>query len=371
MRGEFIDVWSESWREIWLPLIDQEEVPEDIFCELYDQFGSAARQPSPEEAAALAINDAVQLREAFDDALAIAHIDVDLARRDQIFNDSGCATAEGVELRTAALEAGLAMLIGDPVQRTEVLFGALSGLVGNEEKRKEVVGRAYQYIVNDPLRSREAFQRIRESDFAGERSLVDFLEAVNGVLEDLGGDRLSNLYFNLLESFLEKFSLRYDLRRPCILCPTLPGLFASLFGELRALGSQDSEVDELLKDFEEAVRDLRFGASTGRMKTCMTKEVMLLEGLASMAPGVTKSTLGDMCEELGGWPHPAVPESLKKLYGFASDRSGIRHGKSLRRAGREYRALEMRDLVAMSILLAGFTPYLTDLLDPEVVYRGS
>jgi len=35
MRGEFIGVWSETWREIWLPLIDHEGVPEDIFCELY------------------------------------------------------------------------------------------------------------------------------------------------------------------------------------------------------------------------------------------------------------------------------------------------------------------------------------------------
>ena len=353
-----------------MPLIDREEVPEDIFCELYDEFGRAARKLSPEEAAALAMDDAVQLREAFDDALAIAGIDVDLARRDEVVNDSGCTGAEGSELRRAALEAALAMLIDDPAQRAEALSKALWGLVGDEDKRKAALGRAYEYIVNDPLRSRDAFQRIGANDFAGERALVAFLEAVSGVLEDLGGDRLANLYFSLLESFLAKFSLRYDLRRPCILCPTLPGLFASLIGELRALGSQDSELDELLKDFEEAVRDLRFGASTGRMKTCMTKEVMLLEGLASMAPEVTKGTLGEMCEELGGWPHPAVPESLKKLYGFASDRSGIRHGKSRRRAGRDYRTLEMRDLVAMSILLAGFTPYLTDLLDPEVVYRG-
>ena len=41
MRGEFIGVWSETWREIWLPLIesplveDDEGLPEDIFCELY------------------------------------------------------------------------------------------------------------------------------------------------------------------------------------------------------------------------------------------------------------------------------------------------------------------------------------------------
>ena len=81
MRGELSDVWSESWREIWLPLMDREDVPEDVYCELYDEFRGAARRLSPEEAAALALDDAIQLREAFDDALAIAGIAVDLARR--------------------------------------------------------------------------------------------------------------------------------------------------------------------------------------------------------------------------------------------------------------------------------------------------
>lgn len=28
MRGEIIGVWSDTLREIWLPLIDQEDVPE-------------------------------------------------------------------------------------------------------------------------------------------------------------------------------------------------------------------------------------------------------------------------------------------------------------------------------------------------------
>ena len=37
MRSEFVGVWSEMWREVWLPLIDQplregeDSVPEDIF----------------------------------------------------------------------------------------------------------------------------------------------------------------------------------------------------------------------------------------------------------------------------------------------------------------------------------------------------
>jgi hypothetical protein len=41
MRGEFIGVWSETWHEIWLPLIGHEGVPEDLFCDLYRDFAPA------------------------------------------------------------------------------------------------------------------------------------------------------------------------------------------------------------------------------------------------------------------------------------------------------------------------------------------
>jgi hypothetical protein len=35
MRGEFLGASSETWRQICLPLIDHDGVPEYIFCELY------------------------------------------------------------------------------------------------------------------------------------------------------------------------------------------------------------------------------------------------------------------------------------------------------------------------------------------------
>jgi hypothetical protein len=276
MRGEFIHVWSETWREIWVPLIDREDVPDDVFCELYRELAQALKaRPSVE----------------------------DLAD-----------------------------------------------------------------IIDNPVQSREAFEKTRPEEIAGERTLVAFLESVYPALEDLGGDALSNSYFNLLASFIDKFSLRYDIRRPCTLCPTLPGVFASLICDLRAMASQDAHIDGLMKAFEDAVRDLRYGCTDGRIKTCMSKQFMLLEALGAIAPGVTKGTLGGMCDEIRSWPHAAIKESLKKLYGFASDYPGIRHGKNTKGM---LRSIEMRDMVAMSILLAGFTPYLSDQLNAETVYRGS
>jgi hypothetical protein len=282
MRGEFMGVWSETWREIWLPLIDQaledddDGVPEDVFCELYRALAPAL-SPRP--------------------------------------------TVEAVA-----------------------------------------------DIIDNPMQSREAFESTTVGDLAGERALVGFFESAHEALEELGGDELSNRYFNLLERFIDKFSLRYDLRRPCTLCPTLSGVFASLVRDLRALTSQDPHLDALMKDYEDAVRDLRYGCTDGRIRTCIGKQFMLLEGIGGVAPGVSKGTLGDMCDQLESWPHPTIKEALKKLYGFASDYPGIRHGKHAKGA---LRRIEMRDMVAMSILLTGFTPYLESRLSAEAIFGGS
>ena len=282
MRGELIGVWSETWREIWLPLIEQppteddEDLPEDIFCELY-----RALEPA-------------------------------LSPRPSVEN--------------------------------------LADIIGN------------------PARSREAFEATTANDLAGERVLVDFFEAVHDALEELGGDELTDRYYNLLTGFIDKFSLRYDLRRPCELCPTLPGLFASLVRDLRALASQDLHLDQLMKEYEDAVRDLRYGCTDGRIKTCIGKQFMLLEAIGALDPDVTKNTLGDMCDQLNSWPHATIKVALKKLYGFASNYPGIRHGSSAKGA---LRAIEMRDMLAMSILLTGFTPYLERRLSADAIYGGT
>ncbi|MDE0711053.1 MAG: hypothetical protein OXH60_02850 [Rhodospirillales bacterium] len=282
MRGDLIGVWAETWREIWLPLIDQpldednEGLPEDIFCELYRALVPAlSPRPSVE----------------------------DLAD-----------------------------------------------------------------IIDSPIQSREAFEAITANDLGDEPALAEFFEAAHDALEELGGDQLTNRYFNLLADFIGKFNLRYDLRRPCVLCPTLPGLFASLVSDLRALAGQDLHLDQLMREYEDALRDLRFGCTDGRIKTCIGKQFMLLEAIGALDPGVTKNTLGDMCEQLNSWPHATIKEALKKLYGFASDYPGIRHGS---RAKGALRAIEMRDMVAMSILLTGFTPYLERRLSADAIYAGS
>ena len=58
---------------------------------------------------------------------------------------------------------------------------------------------------------------------------------------------------------------------------------------------------------------------------------------------------------------------MKKLYKFTNNYPGIRHAGDPSTA---LRVINMRDMVAMSVLLAGFMPYLTDQLNADSVYRG-
>jgi hypothetical protein len=222
-------------------------------------------------------------------------------------------------------------------------------------------------IIDNPIQSIEAFKNIKADELISERALVDFFEKAYDVLDEFGKDDLNNEYFNLLLAFINKFSLRYDLRHPCFICPTLPGLFSSLIRDITTITNRDPHLNSLMKDFEDAVRDLRMGCSDNRIRTCIQKQVNLIEAMGMQCPGVTHNTLGAICNQVGTWPHDKIKEAMQNLYKFTCDYPGIRHGGTPANA---LRSIEMRDMVAISILLVGFAPYLTDRLDADVIYRG-
>lgn len=222
-------------------------------------------------------------------------------------------------------------------------------------------------IVDSPAQSRAAFEAVLSESLSGERALVVFFEESHTIIDDVAGGGLSAFYFDLLSGFLDKYSIRYDLRLPCKLCPTLPGIFASLVRDLRFVADQDDHLGAFLSDFEESLRDLRDDSSVGRIKTVIQKQVNLLEALGSIYPGVRAGELGRMCTEINSWPHRAVRGALGSIYGFASDYPGIRHAGNPAGA---IRPIDMRDMIAVSIVLAGFTPYLRDAFNPEAVYLG-
>lgn len=368
MRGELLNVWEDTYREIWTPLAEEEGVPTDLFSQLYWELFPALKEPHGEDAQVIPLSDAIQLREAFDRALSVSGVEIELVTADIAFDASGATDHEDPRRRRSAIEDCLGALIGDAASAKRLLAQALSDLADDPERRAEARARARDDIVNDAGKGRQAFEQVQSSAFVGEISLVRFLESTFEILDDIDNDPLSDRYFNLLSRFIDKFNLRYDLRRPCILCPTLPGVFSSLVRDLRALTNQNPHLDALMKDFEESVRDLRIDRSERRIKTIIQKQVNLLEALGQHHPGVRRRTLGAISRQLNNWPHEEVMRALQSLYNFACDYPGIRHGGTPASA---LRAVDMRDMVAMSILLAGFTPYLTHGLNPDVVYRGT
>src|SRR5262245_30963899 len=120
MRGEFLGVWSETWREIWLPLIaeplgeNDESVPEDIFCELYRELAKALRKPTDSAAVSLLLRDAIALRGVFEGAARRA--DQNLAHElvMEAYDRSGAEEAAAPEQRRGLLETALSGLLGRP-----------------------------------------------------------------------------------------------------------------------------------------------------------------------------------------------------------------------------------------------------------------
>lgn len=221
-------------------------------------------------------------------------------------------------------------------------------------------------IIDDADQSRKAFEDIAALDLQGEIALVRFIESAYWALDELVGVPLTDYYFSLVESFAQKFSLRYNVAKPLTLSPTLSGMFTSLLSELRSLSQQNKHLANMLADFDGAIRDINADPSEARIRTCIQKQVNLLEALARLHPTVKGTDLSAMCGQLNTWPHTAIRSSLASLYGFTSDYPGIRHAGNPDSA---IRVIDLRDMLAVSILLAGFTPYLSQALDPLSIYR--
>lgn len=194
-------------------------------------------------------------------------------------------------------------------------------------------------------------------DAPSEHALVEILEKSFKPLDDAGGDQLSNAYFVAVQTFIEKFSLRYDIRRPSF-----------------------NHRIELMAAFEETIRDLHDERSPRRVKQCIAAQFNLLEAMLSQHPNVLAynddmenripqgrkaNTFGAMCDKAGVWPHNKVREAAKAIYGFASDYPGIRHGGN---PASQLREVDMRDLLSISVILTGLSPYLSPSMDPEKIY---
>jgi hypothetical protein len=311
MRGEFIGVWSETWKGIWSPLTKHREAPGEIFSDLYRDLVPEPKPPAPPPTPS-----------DFDD-------NGELTRR------------EDIEARSLYEEA----------------------------TRTHAIDRArYEEAVNNGKSAKSEFRSALSSMVKTESDAILILEMSFSVLNDYNLDVIGNRFFTLVDRFISKYSLRYDLRRPFTIHPTLTGIFAHLVRDLKEATSRDAALHSLMLEFEETVRDLRSDRSSGKIKSCIQKQVNLLEAIGQRHPGVTSNTLGGICDQVGTWPHRKVKDAMKDLYSFTCDYPGIRHGGT---SGNQIRAIEMRDLVSVSVVLAGFSPYLTDLISSDDIYRRS
>jgi hypothetical protein len=315
VRGEFLPVWSETWRGIWLPLTKHRDAPTDIFSELYRAL---VPQPTPPSS-----------------PLPPAE-----------FSEQGeLVRLEDIDARTA-------------------YEGALS---------KFAVERArYEEAVSGDRNAKAAFRTAVSQRVKTESEAILALEMAFNVVDSYDVDTIRNRFFLLVDQFILKFSLRYDLRRPFTLHITPSGIYTKLYAVLVERCQRDAALAGLLRDYREAFQDLRLGVTSGRISTCLQKQVNLLEGLTSLNAAITATTLGQMCNEIKTWPSTAVCEAAKSLYGFASDHTGLRHGTikkvKIGKTPTTYRDMEIRDLVAVSVFFTGLSAYLSDEIDSKKIY---
>lgn len=312
MRGDFFGVWKETWHSIWRHVqVADEDVPLDV-------------------ANALEGHELPEDFEPFD----------------------GLFSALYVEAYTGF---------------TRERRGEGDASVEDDGKYTLVGAIDIAAIANDYAHAEAEFAAIEPHYFEAEYAIVQFFENAFEILAEFDGI-LAARYRALLRLFLEKYSLRYVLRDPCELCPTLPGIFASLVRSLKVSTQVDTHLNELMVDFEEALMDLRAETSDRKIKTCMVKQINLLEAIAARHPDTARNTIGAICSDLTTWPHGSLCESMKSLYKFACDYPGIRHGGTPASA---IRPIDMRDLLGVSIMLVGFAPYLSNDVNANLVYQGS
>ncbi len=310
MNGELLPVWSRTWQEVWAPLARSSRAPDDLFVELVRDLAPKPQRP-----------------------LAPPPPPLDA------FN------VHGELVDVAALQ--------------------------ERDSYEEASNRYYDYRdrYETALNAEDdgrAFFRHLLGQLATESDVVSFIESAYRTLAAYGGVDLTERFRAQVKKFIVDYNIRYELREPFSLHATIPGVFSKMISEIRRLAAEDDHLKELFAEFEEAFSDLKSNRNPVRIKTCLQKQFNLLEALGRTFPNVTETTLGAMCNQLD-FPHAAIREVGKKLYGFGSNYPGVRHAGHPHSAIRQ---LQVKDLLSVSLMLASFTPYLINGLDSDRCYTG-
>lgn len=219
-------------------------------------------------------------------------------------------------------------------------------------------------LIGSPELAVDFLMNLSGYDFASEYSIIQFLEAVLDTLAEFD-DVLPGRYLALMEYFIQKYSLRYVLLDQGKIYPSVTGIFSELMLRVEGIANENEHLSSLKEEMHSALYAIKGESSQANVKIFVHKLFNLSEALACGRPEVKDKTLGGACNQIQSWPHSAVRSSLSSLYGFASDYPGMRHAGS---PESKLRDLDMRDLVSMSIILAGYMPYLSDELACNDIY---
>lgn len=310
MKGDLLTAWPYVWSDVWVRLYETKGTPVELFSELYAALIPKPRRP--------------------------------VAPPEPVLFDVDGNMIDPAEI-AAADDYKTAMTVYD-----EHRLSYEKALTANPEDARAWL--------------RDALHTTLQSEAAA----ILALETAFLCIEDIGGDLISNRYVNLVEAFIEKYNLRYDLRRPFSFHPNLPGIFASLVNEVKELCLSDANLENSLQEYDDALRDLKLGATPGRLKNCFIKQFNTLEAITARNPTVTAQVLSDMCAQVQSWPHVTVKQAAQKIYAFRGAYPNMGHGTG----GGALREIEMRDLVSVSIMLVGLLPYLSNEINPNVIFGG-
>ena len=177
MRGGIKSAWPNVWSDIWVRLYETKGTPVELFAELYAALIPKPRLPaSPPEPTA------------FD--------------------------AEGN--------------VSDPLEIELLAEFQLATDAYNQDRL------AYEKALTAvPDDARRWLRDGRQTALQSEADAVSALEKTFAKNDDIGGNALTNRYVNLVQAFIEKHNLCYDLRRPFSLHPTISAVFTQLVSQLK------------------------------------------------------------------------------------------------------------------------------------------
>lgn len=218
---------------------------------------------------------------------------------------------------------------------------------------------AIDTIVNEPKAAEAAFRSLKADSFASEARVKAMLEALYTTIAEFDRANLTARYAELVQQFIDDRNLRYRITPPFKVQPLVTGTFAQLYYELERATLLDVHLKQLLGEFERAFAAYVDTSEEGDLKRCIASASILAEGIAGKTLSQNGKTLGFYCDQMTCWPHAAVKDALKKMYGFCSDYPGIRHAGNP--AG-SLRSLEAKDALVICSLIT-FLGYLSQDID--------